>query len=145
MMNGDCIRPGFVCRIAFFLIIIIAKASLFAASQTEPKIQGKKKSSEGIHQNQNGKTASGEYLVTMSEKSSVHDIRRIFSKYSIVSVAELDNIPGVFLLKFKEDPGLLVLQNTARSSGKIQNIQPNYVYQMNSPGLNRNPGQGNPF
>jgi hypothetical protein len=130
-----------VIAIMCFTLTYMIGHSIHAAAQksAQPLNQStinnsdNKQSVGNIQKYQKQNTAPGEYLVTVTAKGNAKEIKRIFSKFSIVSVSGLDNTPGVFLVKFKDDPGLEAVQNTASKNGQIKAVQPNFIYRTISP------------
>jgi len=134
-------RGGYLS--AIFLVsglILLAEGCQTTGLKNSPAISGESSQkntgirqppgeiSRGLAQN----TVHGEYLVTVEGNAGANDVLRIFSDFSILSVTALDNTPGVFLLKLRDDPGLEKLQNAAQKAGAVKALQPNFIYRSNN-------------
>ncbi|MDH4199629.1 MAG: hypothetical protein OEV66_04535 [Spirochaetia bacterium] len=68
-----------------------------------------------------------EYLVTVKSGANEKEVRRAFAQYKIHSIAKIAE--RVFLIVISEDPGPEQMEKTAKTSQKIEAVQPNFLYQ----------------
>lgn len=105
-------------------LVMLAVLSLTIISCTRPH-------TETAALNENPATTSNQaryngYIVK-SSKEGESAIRRIYSKFGIVTIKFIGN--DQFELNLQNDPGLLEMESLAnQSSGAVKAIQPNYIY-----------------
>lgn len=68
------------------------------------------------------KKVAAEYIVA-GPNLSVENLKKTFKKYPPDELKALNR--GNYLLRYKKDPGLLILE---KAGGKTLKIQPNFVY-----------------
>lgn len=78
------------------------------------------------------KPVPGEYLITLAPGADVEVIADLYGRLGIKSIHGLE--PGIFLVKFAEDPGFARMDVLRRQNAQIRSVQPNFVYRINGPG-----------
>lgn len=71
----------------------------------------------------------GEYIMTVSPGAGEEVLRRQYRIYGIRKITALG--ANMFLVKLGNDPGLDAVQRKAAESGKVEEVQPNYIYRGN--------------
>lgn len=72
---------------------------------------------------------AGEYIVTAtSPEADADTVRRVYAAFGIETLQTLGG--GRFLIRLARDPGVARVQSVGRDSGRIQAVQPNYVYRQ---------------
>jgi hypothetical protein len=70
--------------------------------------------------------ASGEFIVTAKPSVSADQVRRVYAAFGVQEIRDLGR--NRFLLRLGHDPGVDRVRSIGFESGKIEAVQPNYVY-----------------
>jgi hypothetical protein len=108
--------------IVFFTALII---SGLAACSTGQAASGRENTSAGIA---NRNSVSGEYIFTAGQSVTKQDVLSAVKQYEVTGSETVSE--GVYLLKFKEDPGAETLTKLVDGK-KIKAVQPNFIYHTN--------------
>lgn len=77
----------------------------------------------------------GEYIFSAEKGVPIEELRSLFHEFGIIKLDSLIIHDRTYLLILKEDPGLTILENKTKASGKIRYIERNGMIQK----YNRNP------
>ena len=69
---------------------------------------------------------AGEYIVTVLPGGDAALLRELYTAYGVREVTDLGK--GLFLIKVEQDPGLAEIKRRGLESGKVKDVQPNFIY-----------------
>jgi hypothetical protein len=69
-----------------------------------------------------------EYVFSLSEPLSESEIRQVFAQFQIAELTEINKRNHSYKIKFSKDPGIEVLNETIRQSGKFRFIEKNSIF-----------------
>lgn len=72
--------------------------------------------------------APGEYIVSILPGTDAASLRELYAPYGVRAVSDMGN--GYMLIKLTRDPGLAEIQQKGAASGKIKDVQPNFIYRI---------------
>lgn len=74
---------------------------------------------------------AGEYIVTVLPGGDAVLLRDLYAAYGVREISDLGK--GLLLLKVERDPGLAEIKRRGLESGKLKDVQPNFIYRGDGP------------